>query len=118
MTQPPATQSTAANLVMTAAAEGSPNAWVQNSVEGDSGRNSNGYSVEHAQLIRTLQLGTGWFPEKPGGLARVFYDLFTYLESAGLLSRGLVTGTSELVSRESQGRVAAFARSDAPLVVR
>lgn len=118
MTQPTATQSTAANFVTTAAPESSPDAWVQNSVEAGNRRNSNEYSGEHTQPIRTLQLGTGWFPEKPGGLARVFYDLFTYLDSAKLPSRGLVTGTKELVSHESQGRVTAFAKSDAPLVVR
>lgn len=69
------------------------------------------------KLIRTIQIGTGWFPEKPGGLARVFYDLFHHFDAANIYSRGLVTGSQEVL-RATNGQVVAFAKSDDSLLIR
>lgn len=64
--------------------------------------------------IRTLQLGTSWFPEKPEGVARVFYDIASYAAGADIETRGLVTG-SERAALETAGRVHAFAPADLSL---
>ena len=67
--------------------------------------------------LRSLQLGEGWFPERPGGLNRVVYHLARHLPEAGVGVRGLVVG-SEDVAAATGGRVAAFAAPEAPLPVR
>jgi asparagine synthase (glutamine-hydrolysing) len=58
--------------------------------------------------LRTLQLGMEWFPERPGGLNRVFYELTRHLPDAGVGVRGLVAGTAA-VANDSEGRVEGFA---------
>ncbi len=58
--------------------------------------------------VRTLQLGMEWFPEKPGGLNRVYYELMRHLPDANVEVHGLVAGT-ERVARESRGLIEAFA---------
>jgi len=58
-------------------------------------------------LVRTLQIGMEWFPEKPGGLNRVYYELARHLPDAGVEVRGLVAGTAG-VSTESEGAVEGF----------
>jgi asparagine synthase (glutamine-hydrolysing) len=67
--------------------------------------------------LRTLQLGMEWFPERPGGLNRVYYELARHLPDAGVGVRGLVAGTTE-VSRDSDGRVEGFAPHVGALVPR
>ncbi len=67
--------------------------------------------------IRVIELGTGWFTEKPGGLERVFYGLLEYLAKFGVRARGLVVG-SAAVETLSAGRVRGFAPADAPLPLR
>ncbi len=67
--------------------------------------------------IRVIELGTGWFAEKPGGLERVFYGLLTHLGAFGVRARGLVVG-SAAVEKLSDGRARGFAPADAPLLVR
>ena len=67
--------------------------------------------------MHTLQSGMGWFPEQTGGLNRVFFNLMEYLPSVGVGAEGLVAG-SQQVDIDSEGRVRAFARGEAPLPVR
>ena len=64
-----------------------------------------------------LQVGMGWFPERPGGLNRVFFDLARYLPELGVEFTGLVTG-SDGVLQASDGRVASVCPTAAPLPVR
>ncbi len=64
--------------------------------------------------MRTLQLGTSWFPEKPEGVARVFYDLASHAQRADIDVRGLVTG-SERAALETDDRIRAFAPTTLPL---
>ncbi len=61
--------------------------------------------------MRTLQLGTSWFLEEAGGLARVYYGCVTYLPQAGVDVSGLVAG-SDRVRQSSGGRVETFASAD------
>lgn len=58
--------------------------------------------------VRTLQLGMEWFPEKPGGLNRVYYELMRHLPDANVEVHGLVVGTDR-VARDSGGMIEAFA---------
>lgn len=67
--------------------------------------------------MKTLQIGMGWFPEQPGGLNRFYYDCCNYLPKAGVDIQGLVAG-SDNVATNSQGKVAAFAPREAPLMQR
>lgn len=67
--------------------------------------------------ISALQLGLHWFPEKPGGLDRIYKNLIDTLPDAGVDVRGLVSG-SDAVERDSNGVVRAFARPDLPLLER
>ncbi len=61
--------------------------------------------------MKTLQIGTSWFLEEAGGLARVYYGCVKYLPVAGVEVSGLVTG-SDRVSQSSGGKVEAFASAD------
>ena len=72
---------------------------------------------DSAREIQVIELGTGWFAEKPGGLERVFYGLITQLAAFGVRARGLVVG-SAAVKTLSGGRVQGFAAAAAPLPVR
>lgn len=58
--------------------------------------------------VRTLQLGMEWFPEKPGGLNRVFQELIQHLPNANVEVQGLVAGT-EKVTADSRGMIQGFA---------
>ncbi|MEJ0003504.1 MAG: glycosyltransferase family 4 protein [Pararobbsia sp.] len=64
--------------------------------------------------LTALQLGLHWFPERPGGLDRIYQNLIEALPKAGVDVRGLVAGSAQ-VEVESKGVVRAFARPDAPL---
>jgi glycogen(starch) synthase len=64
--------------------------------------------------LSILQLGMGWFPEQPGGLNRVFYNLMCHLPELGIAVRGCVIGSPE-ISRASCNRVFALALPTAPL---
>ncbi len=67
--------------------------------------------------LRTLQIGLEWFPERPGGLNRVFHDLACHLPQVGVGFTGLVTGSAE-VALSSGGRVEPVCPTAAPLPVR
>jgi glycogen(starch) synthase len=64
--------------------------------------------------IRSIQIGMEWFPEKAGGLDRYYYDLINHLPAFGVECRGLVAGSSRVVS-ESGGIVRAFAPANSGL---
>lgn len=61
--------------------------------------------------MKALQLGTSWFPEEAGGLARVYYGCINYLPQAGVGVSGLVVG-SEHVWSSSAHTVRSFASSN------
>ncbi len=67
--------------------------------------------------MRTLQLGMHWFPERPGGLDRVYWELARALPGAGVGFSGLVAGTGRCTA-ESLGAVEPFAAADASLLAR
>lgn len=58
--------------------------------------------------MKTLQLGTSWFLEEAGGLARVYYGCVNYLPKVGVEVNGLVAG-SDRVFQSSGGKVKTFA---------
>ncbi|CCW36537.1 glycosyltransferase [Chthonomonas calidirosea] len=58
---------------------------------------------------RILLIGMGWFPEQPGGLNRVYYELFNRLQShypTELTLRGLVVGTDNVAQQTKQQAIA------------
>ena len=67
-----------------------------------------------ASELSVVQLGTGWFPEQPGGLNRVFYNLLIHLPQVGIGVRGCVVG-SQRIREVSGNRVLALASPTAPL---
>jgi glycosyltransferase involved in cell wall biosynthesis len=67
--------------------------------------------------IHSLQLGMEWFPEKPGGLNRMFFELVRHLPAAGVSVRGLVAGSAR-AAEETGGIVRAFAPASRPLPAR
>jgi glycosyltransferase involved in cell wall biosynthesis len=68
-------------------------------------------------MLNTLQIGMGWFPEQTGGLNRFYYDCTRHLPSAGIGMRGLVTG-SDQVLQDSQEQVQVFAPQQVSLLKR
>ncbi len=60
--------------------------------------------------MKTLQLGTSWFLEEAGGLARVYYGCVNYLPKVGVEVNGLVAG-SDRIFQSSGGKVQTFASS-------
>lgn len=67
--------------------------------------------------MKTLQIGMGWFGDRAGGLNRYYYDCVNYFPAANVQFDGLVTGKTNVKS-DSQGKVTAFAPSDASLFKR
>lgn len=67
--------------------------------------------------LRTLQLGMEWFPEKPGGLNRVYYELVKHLPQVNVEVHGLVAGTAQ-VTETSGGMIQGFAPHSQSLVPR
>jgi glycosyltransferase involved in cell wall biosynthesis len=68
-------------------------------------------------VLRTLQVGMEWFPEKPGGLNRMYYELAHHLPDAGVQVRGLVAGSNQ-VAALSRGMIESFAPRSRSLVAR
>ena len=68
-------------------------------------------------MVRTLQLGMEWFPEKPGGLNRVYYELVKHLPAANVEVHGLVAGSAQ-VTQSSGGMIEGFAPRSESLVPR
>lgn len=67
--------------------------------------------------MKTLQIGLEWFPERAGGLNRVYYDCMRYLPQVGIDICGLVAGSPK-VSQDTNGRVQAFASANISLLQR
>lgn len=67
--------------------------------------------------IHTLQIGMGWFGDRAGGLNRYYYDCVNHFPTAEIQFDGLVAGKKDVESN-SQGKVIAFAPSDASLLKR
>lgn len=68
-------------------------------------------------FLRTLQLGLEWFPERYGGLNRLYYELARQLPKIGVGVYGLVMG-SPAVAADSGGAVRAVSPPRAPLALR
>jgi len=45
-------------------------------------------------IIKTIQIGTGWFPVEPTGLNRVYYNIVNKLPSFGISVNGFVAGSN------------------------
>jgi len=68
-------------------------------------------------MFKTLQIGMGWFPDRPGGLNRYYYDCANYFPGADIRFNGLVAGIDS-VSSASEAKVTAFAPTDASILKR
>ncbi len=68
-------------------------------------------------MLKTLQIGMEWFPDRPGGLDRYYYDCLNYFPTANIQFDGLVAGESNVKS-DSQGKVIAFAPANTSLFQR
>lgn len=62
----------------------------------------------------SLQFGMHWFPERQGGLDRVYYELSRALPGAGVEFTGLIAGTDRS-ERDTNGAVLAFSPANASL---
>ncbi|MEA3120300.1 MAG: hypothetical protein QOI13_3570 [Paraburkholderia sp.] len=67
--------------------------------------------------INSLQIGMHWFPERAGGLDRVYHALVGALPAAGVAVRGVVAG-SPGVAEESGGAIRAVAPATQSLPLR
>ncbi len=67
--------------------------------------------------MKSLQLGMHWFPERQGGLDRVYYELSRALPATGVDVVGLVAGT-ELPALQTEGAIRAFAPQKSSLLAR
>ena len=67
--------------------------------------------------LKTLQIGLEWFPERGGGLDRVYYDCSRHLPKVGVEFKGLVAGSPQ-VARATNGQIQAFAPPDSSLLKR
>jgi glycosyltransferase involved in cell wall biosynthesis len=59
------------------------------------------------QSINSLQIGMHWFPERAGGLDRMYYSLVGALPGAGVRVRGVVAGSPK-VAEDSGGTIQGF----------
>ncbi|CAB3768491.1 glycosyltransferase family 4 protein [Paraburkholderia solisilvae] len=57
--------------------------------------------------IKSLQIGMHWFPERAGGLDRMYYSLIGALPGAGVQVRGVVAG-SPRVAADTNGAIQGF----------
>jgi glycosyltransferase involved in cell wall biosynthesis len=69
------------------------------------------------KTLRSLQFGMHWFPERQGGLDRVYYELSRALPEAGVESHGLIAGTDRS-ARDTGGAVLAFSPANVGLAKR
>ncbi|MDE1184318.1 glycosyltransferase family 4 protein [Paraburkholderia sp.] len=67
--------------------------------------------------IKSLQIGMHWFPERAGGLDRMYYSLVGALPGAGVAVRGVVAGSSK-VAEDTGGAIQGFGDAGASLPVR
>ncbi|MEI6428002.1 MAG: glycosyltransferase family 4 protein [Pseudanabaena sp. ELA607] len=64
--------------------------------------------------MKALLMGTNWFPEQAGGLARVFYDSVQSLPAVGVEVKGLVNGAMDLC-HTTNGVIHSFGAANQPL---
>ena len=56
------------------------------------------------QAIKSLQIGMHWFPERAGGLDRMYHTLVGALPGAGVTVRGVVAGSAR-VAADTEGAI-------------
>ena len=61
-------------------------------------------------MIRTLQIGDRWLPEREGGLARYYYELIRHLPTERASATGLVLG-SPTIAAATDNQIRAFAQA-------
>ncbi len=59
------------------------------------------------QDIKSLQIGMHWFPERAGGLDRMYHTLVGALPGAGVTVRGVVAGSAR-VAQDTHGAIRGF----------
>lgn len=69
------------------------------------------------QTIQSLQIGMHWFPERAGGLDRMYYSLVGALPGAGVQVRGVVAGSPK-VAEDSKGAINGFGSASRSLPFR
>jgi glycosyltransferase involved in cell wall biosynthesis len=69
------------------------------------------------QSIHSLQIGMHWFPERAGGLDRMYYSLVGALPGAGVRVRGVVAGSPK-VAEDSGGAIHGFGSASRSLPFR
>jgi glycogen synthase len=67
--------------------------------------------------LKSFQIGMHWFPERAGGLDRMYYSLVRALPAAGVAVRGLVAG-SPRVAQDSGGAIRGFGPAGQALPLR
>lgn len=67
--------------------------------------------------MKALQIGMHWFPERAGGLDRVYHSLAQSLPGAGVDVRGLIVG-GEQASVDTAGNIHSFAKASDSLISR
>jgi len=69
---------------------------------------------QQPMTLDSLQIGMHWFPERQGGLDRVYYELSRALPQAGVEFHGLIAGTDRS-ARDTGGAVIAFSPANVSL---
>lgn len=67
--------------------------------------------------MKSLQIGMHWFPERAGGLDRVYHSLAQSLPGAGVDVRGLIAGGDQAAA-DTAGKIHSFSQADGPLLSR
>ena len=70
-----------------------------------------------SHTLKSFQIGMHWFPERAGGLDRVYYELFNNMNKVDVEFDGCVVGTDG-VSIQSNGKVTPFASAEDSLMKR
>ena len=73
--------------------------------------------VKPTRSIRSLQIGMHWFPERAGGLDRMYYSLVGALPGAGVAVRGVVAGSAR-VAADTDGAIEGFGSAAQSLPLR
>ena len=73
--------------------------------------------VMKTSSIKSLQIGMHWFPERAGGLDRMYYSLVGALPGAGVAVRGVVAGSAR-VAADTDGAIQGFGSAAQSLPLR
>jgi glycosyltransferase involved in cell wall biosynthesis len=74
-------------------------------------------TIMNTDSIKSLQIGMHWFPERAGGLDRMYYSLIGALPGAGVAVRGVVAG-SPRVAEDTGGAIQGFGSAAQSLPLR